>query len=82
MTSLKNEDIVVDVKDLNVSFGKKHVVKNVSLTVKSGEIIGIFGISGAGKTTMIRVLTCQLGKKYWNGSVYVTNLSAAKKKNH
>ncbi|MBN1800294.1 MAG: ABC transporter ATP-binding protein [Candidatus Lokiarchaeota archaeon] len=81
MSLKKSSPIVVEVDDLNVSFGKKRVVKNVSLTVNSGEIIGVFGISGAGKTTMIRVITCQLKKKYWTGTVKVTNLSAARNKN-
>ena len=79
---MSSDNIVVDVKNLNVTFDKKRVVKDVSLTVKSGEIIGVFGISGAGKTTMIRVLTCQIKKKYWLGRVKVIGISPAKKKNH
>ncbi|MFX1394488.1 MAG: ATP-binding cassette domain-containing protein, partial [Promethearchaeota archaeon] len=53
-------EVMVNVEHLNIKFGDKHVVHNVSFQVKSGEIIGLFGISGAGKTTIIRVLTCQL----------------------
>ncbi len=82
MIHKRKNEVVVEVDDLNVSFGKKRVVKNVSLTVNSGEIIGVFGISGAGKTTMIRVITCQLKKKFWTGTVKVTKLSAARNKNH
>ena len=73
---------MVNVKNLNVIFGKKHIVHDVSFTVKKGEIIGLFGISGAGKTTIIRVLTCQIDKKNWNGEVLVTGLSPSKKSNH
>jgi len=72
---------IVEIDNLNVVFGKKRVVKNVSLSVKKGEIIGVFGISGAGKTTMIRVLTCQIKKKNWTGNVKVAGISPAKKKN-
>ena len=73
---------MVNVENLNIKFGDKQVVHNVSFQVKSGEIIGLFGISGAGKTTIIRVLTCQLNKKNWNGNVKVTNLNPAHSRNH
>ena len=73
---------MVEVNNLNVIFGKAHIVHDVSFTVNEGEIIGLFGISGAGKTTIIRVLTCQIEKKNWNGNVRVTGLSPANTKNH
>jgi len=73
---------MVDVNNLNVKFGEKHVVHDVSFTVNKGEIIGLFGISGAGKTTIVRVLTCQIEKKHWTGNVMVTGLSPEKKSNH
>ena len=73
---------MVNVENLDVSFGETQVVHDVSFKVKAGEIIGLFGISGAGKTTIIRVLTCQIRKKNWKGNVSVTNLNPAYKKNH
>ncbi|MFX1314464.1 MAG: ABC transporter ATP-binding protein [Promethearchaeota archaeon] len=73
---------MVNVNDLNVKFGEKHVIHDVNFEVNQGEIIGLFGISGAGKTTIVRVLTCQIEKKYWTGNVKVTDLSPAKKTNH
>jgi ABC-2 type transport system ATP-binding protein len=73
---------MVDVNDLNVTFDKNQIIYDVSFQVERGEIIGLFGISGAGKTTIIRVLTCQIEKKNWNGKVLVTNLSPENKRNH
>ena len=81
MTS-ESLDIMVDVNDLNVTFDKNQIIYDVSFQVERGEIIGLFGISGAGKTTIIRVLTCQIEKKNWNGKVLVTNLSPENKRNH
>lgn len=75
-------ETTVDVNNLNVHFGDAHIIHDVSFQVKKGEIIGLFGISGAGKTTIIRVLTCQLKKKNWSGDVSVTGLNPAKKNNH
>lgn len=76
------DDTMVSVNNLNVIFGKNHIVHDVSFQVDRGEIIGMFGISGAGKTTIIRVLTCQIESKFWNGNVLVTGLSPEKKNNH
>ncbi|GAG93129.1 unnamed protein product, partial [marine sediment metagenome] len=45
MTTIDSNEVVVDVKNLNVKYGTKRVVKDVSFSVKRGEIIGIFGIS-------------------------------------
>lgn len=45
-------------------------------------MIGLFGISGAGKTTIVRVLTCQINSKYWTGDVQVSELSPASQRNH
>lgn len=46
----------IDVRDLNKHFGDKHVVRNVSLQVKPGEIFGFLGPNGSGKTTTIRMM--------------------------
>jgi len=81
-TSKSLEEVMVLVENLNVTFGENQVVNDVSFNVKQGEIIGMFGISGAGKTTIIRVLTCQIEKKNWSGNVLVTGLNPSKKKNH
>ncbi|MBN4667491.1 ABC transporter ATP-binding protein [Pandoraea nosoerga] len=49
-------DFAVDVRGLNKHFGDKHVVKDVSLQVKRGEIFGFLGPNGSGKTTCIRMM--------------------------
>ena len=46
----------IDVHGLNKHFGAKHVVKNVSLRVRRGEIFGFLGPNGSGKTTTIRMM--------------------------
>ena len=49
-------DVVIDVRGLNKFFGKNHVVQDLSLTVRRGEIFGFLGPNGSGKTTSIRML--------------------------
>jgi ABC-2 type transport system ATP-binding protein len=48
--------IVIDVRGLNKSFGHHHVVKDLALSVRRGEIFGFLGPNGSGKTTSIRML--------------------------
>ena len=48
--------LAIDVRGLNKSFGAKHVVRDLSLQVRSGEIYGFLGPNGSGKTTSIRML--------------------------
>ena len=48
--------LVIDVTGINKHFGNKHVVKDLSLQVKEGEIFGFLGPNGSGKTTSIRML--------------------------
>jgi ABC-type bacteriocin/lantibiotic exporter with double-glycine peptidase domain len=46
-----------DLRDIHFSYGADPVLKDVFLTLKKGEMVGIHGKSGAGKTTLINVLT-------------------------
>ena len=56
MTPTAATDVVIDVRGLNKSFGSHHVVKDLALSVKRGEIFGFLGPNGSGKTTSIRML--------------------------
>ena len=47
--AIPNSELVV--KSLEKSYGKRTVVKDVSLTLHNGEIVGLLGPNGAGKTT-------------------------------
>ncbi len=47
---------MVSVRDLSVQFGDFYAVQDVSFDVARGEIFGMLGANGAGKTTIIRVL--------------------------
>ncbi len=47
---------VIEIKNLVKQFGKIEALKGVSLTVSRGEIFGLLGQNGAGKTTMVKIL--------------------------
>ena len=55
-------DYPVDVRDLTVSFGKNTVLDNLSLVVDQGEILGVVGGSGSGKSVLMRTIIGLLRK--------------------
>ena len=56
MSAVQSAPLVIDVTGINKHFGDKHVVKDLSLQVREGEIFGFLGPNGSGKTTSIRML--------------------------
>ncbi len=48
--------MLLELKNINKSFGENHVLKGVSLTADGGHAFGLLGRNGAGKTTTIRIL--------------------------
>jgi len=52
----EQKDIVIGAKDLNKRFGSFQAVKNFQLEIRNGDIYGLLGANGAGKTTAIKII--------------------------
>ncbi len=50
------QSIVIDLKDVNKHYGSLHVLKDINLSVKKGEVVVIIGPSGSGKSTLCRTI--------------------------
>src|SRR4030043_475912 len=60
---------IIQVINVNKSFGHLHVLKDVSLTVDRGEAVVVIGTSGCGKTTLLRCLNFL--NEYDSGEIYI-----------
>ncbi|MCR8969125.1 ATP-binding cassette domain-containing protein [Facklamia sp. 7083-14-GEN3] len=47
---------MIKIQNLNKSYGKRHVLKDINLEIQPGEITGLIGINGTGKSTLINCL--------------------------
>ncbi len=67
---------MIQCKDVYKSFNKKPVLKGIEFEIPDGKIFGLLGPSGAGKTTLIKILTGQL--TFDRGSVKILDKAVEK----
>lgn len=70
--------VIIEVEHLSKTYGEINSLCDVSFTVNGGEIFGIIGPDGAGKTTAIRLLCALL--RPTNGEAKILGMDAAKER--
>lgn len=55
---MKDNNVILEVKDLHKSFGEQEVLKGISTEVNRGDVIAIIGPSGCGKSTFYAHSIC------------------------
>ena len=55
---------MIQIKNLEKSFGDKKVLESVNITIEDGKVFGLVGINGAGKSTLLRLLSGIYEKDY------------------
>lgn len=69
---------MIEVKNIQKSFGDLHVLKGINLHVNKGEIVAIIGKSGAGKTTLLQIIGTL--DKPDNGQVVINGIDVSQLK--
>jgi branched-chain amino acid transport system ATP-binding protein len=75
---MSDADILLAAENINIGYGRAEVVRNVSLSIRRGQIVCIIGPNGAGKTTLLSGLMGQLavhGRLTFFGEVTVEPLT-------
>ncbi|MHA1297914.1 MAG: ABC transporter ATP-binding protein [Candidatus Helarchaeota archaeon] len=68
----------IEVKNLNFSYGKNQVLKNISFKIQKGEFLGIIGPNGSGKTTLLKCIDRLLNPK--RGKILIDGIDIKKLK--
>lgn len=71
-TNIMNEINVLELKGVSYADPetKKHILKNVNLQVKQGEVVAIYGYNGCGKSTLLNVIANQINGVY-SGDIFI-----------
>ncbi|CAH1667300.1 MAG: ABC transporter ATP-binding protein [Chelatococcus sp.] len=69
-----NREVVIRVRDLEVGFGEKTIMKGLDLDVYRGEILGFVGASGMGKSVLTRTILGLVRKRHGTIEVFGENL--------
>jgi len=54
--NLNNKNKILEIKKISKSLGKRPILKNISLTIEPGKIVGLLGPNGSGKTTLFNLI--------------------------
>ncbi len=62
---------MLEVKDLSVGYGSRQILDNINMSAQKGEVLGIIGPNGSGKTTFVKTITRIL--KQTSGEVLIND---------
>ncbi|MCC6534032.1 MAG: ABC transporter ATP-binding protein [Burkholderiales bacterium] len=66
-----SSEYLVEIRDLTYAYGERPVLQNIEMAIPRGKVVAIMGISGSGKTTILRliggVLRAQRGEVLFDG---------------
>ena len=68
---MPNESLRID--NLTVGYGTRKVLKNLSMVVEEGSVVGIIGPNGHGKSTLVKSISGLI--KSWEGRIFLKNTS-------
>ena len=72
--SFKKNKILVALNKISLSYGKRRILEDVSFNINEGEILGLLGPNGVGKSTIFNLITGQA--KPDSGAIFFDNIDA------
>ena len=72
--SFKKEKPLVKLEKISVSFGRRQILDNINFNINKGEILGMLGPNGVGKSTIFNLITGLIKPDY--GSIFFKNTNA------
>ena len=69
--SFKNKKTLLELKNLSLSFGDRQVLENINFEINQGEILGMLGPNGVGKSTIFNLITGLI--KPNSGDIFIKN---------
>jgi branched-chain amino acid transport system ATP-binding protein len=61
------------IENLTTGYGRRKVLKNLSMVVEEGSVVGIIGPNGHGKSTLVKALSGLIST--WEGRIFLKNTS-------
>jgi lipopolysaccharide export system ATP-binding protein len=71
ITSFKNPQPIISLENISLSFGKRKILDNISFKINNGEILGMLGPNGVGKSTIFNLITGLIKPDY--GKIKINN---------
>ncbi|MFN7526676.1 MAG: ABC transporter ATP-binding protein [Dolichospermum sp.] len=73
-------EIILDLQEINVSYGGIQALKKVNLTIKKGEVVTLVGANGAGKTTTLKAISKMLNPQ--SGNIFYQGRNINRRQGH
>jgi len=69
ITKFKKDRPKIELKNISLSFNKRQILDNISLTIREGEIVGLLGPNGVGKSSLFNIILGILEPNY--GDIFI-----------
>jgi lipopolysaccharide export system ATP-binding protein len=71
----KNEKPIIEIKQLSLSFGKRKILDNLNFKINRGQILGLLGPNGVGKSTIFNLITGLIKPNFGKIFINSTNVN-------
>ena len=62
--SFKQKKLILKLENISLSFGNRQILENINFEINKGEIFGMLGPNGVGKSTIFNLITGLIKPKY------------------